>query len=55
MKPILQPDATLLVPARAEAEDGTIGDGMMELRPGEPGYDAWLAELRDDPQPGSVD
>ena len=55
MKPILQPDGALLAPARAEAEDGTLGDGMVELRPGDPDYDAWLRELRDDPQPDSVD
>lgn len=39
MVPKLQPDGTVLVPLRAESPDGTVGDGMIVVRPGEPGYD----------------
>jgi hypothetical protein len=33
----------LMVPARAEHEDGTIGDGVMEILPGHPDYESYLA------------
>jgi hypothetical protein len=29
------------VPVRAEADDGTVGDGLATLAPGDPGFDAW--------------
>lgn len=32
---------TLLVPMRAEADDGTVGDGLVVSHRGEPGYAAW--------------
>jgi hypothetical protein len=35
----------ILIPARAESEDGTIGDGVIEIMPGHPDYDEWLAFL----------
>ena len=35
------PDGRLQVPMRAEAADGTIGDGVVTLAPGDPGFDAW--------------
>lgn len=50
MKPILQPGGALLVPVRVEAQDGTLGDALVLLRPGDPDYAAWLRELRDYPQ-----
>jgi hypothetical protein len=40
----LLPDGTLLVPMRAEGPDGEIGDGLVPLAPGAPGYERWLAE-----------
>lgn len=36
-------DGRLLVPARAEGDDGMIGDGMVTIGPGDPGYDEWIA------------
>lgn len=42
--PRLLADGTLLVPFRAEGPGDEIGDGMVELRPGEPGYERALAE-----------
>lgn len=39
----------LLVLGRFEAPDGTVGDGMMELAPGDPGYNAWDDWLPKDP------
>ena len=44
------PDGDLMVPARAESDDGVIGDGMVRVSPGEPLYEAWLAEVNDDPE-----
>lgn len=32
---------TLRVPMRAEADDGTVGDALVVLRRGEPGFDDW--------------
>jgi hypothetical protein len=40
------PDGTVIAPMRAEADDGTIGDGVQLYRPGDPGYDEALAEAR---------
>lgn len=31
----------LRVPRRAEGPNGTIGDGMVEIGPEDPEYDAW--------------
>lgn len=38
------PDGTLLVPMRAEDDDGTVGDALVPCSPGEDGYDKHLAE-----------
>ncbi len=35
------PDGRLEVPARAETEDGLIGDGMQTISPDHPDYAAW--------------
>jgi hypothetical protein len=34
----------LLIPARAESSDGTLGDSMVEIGPDHPDYAKWLAE-----------
>jgi len=39
----------LLVLGRFEAPDGTVGDGMVELAPGDVGYEAWDTYLPKDP------
>jgi hypothetical protein len=39
-------NGNLLVPARAESDDGgVIGDGMVEIGPDDPDYDEWVREL----------
>lgn len=38
------PDGRIRVPKRAEA-DGVVGDGAVEVGPGDPDYDAWDAWL----------
>ena len=43
------PDGRIEAPMRAEADDGTIGDGVAVLAPGDPGFaewDRWLAGKR---------
>lgn len=35
-----------MVPRRAEAEDGTIGDAWVELSPNDPDYDQILAWIK---------
>jgi hypothetical protein len=45
MFPFLENDK-VWVPIRAEADDGTLGDGWVKLKPGEAGYPevlAWIA------------
>jgi hypothetical protein len=38
------PNGNLLVPKRAETEDGNfIGDGMVEVEPGTPEYEMWIS------------
>jgi hypothetical protein len=38
-------DGTLRVPQSLSSEDGRlIGNAYVELEPGDPGYDQWLAE-----------
>jgi hypothetical protein len=37
-------NGNLLVPARAEG-DGVVGDGAVELAPGDPQYDEWVEWL----------
>ena len=39
------PNGKLLVPRRAESEDGTIGDSVEEIGPGHPDYRAWMEWL----------
>lgn len=39
---------TLLVPMRAEGEDGLIGDSAVEIGPDHPDYEKWVAELSDE-------
>ncbi len=41
MKVIRLPNGNLLVPLRAESEDGTGGDGMVEVEAGTPEYEEW--------------
>ena len=38
------PNGNLLIPKRAEDEEGLgiVGDGMVEVEPGDPEYDLWL-------------
>jgi hypothetical protein len=36
----------ILVPKRAEGPDGTIGDGLVWLTPGDPDYDMWDRHLK---------
>lgn len=43
------PNGHLLVLGRFEAPDGTAGDGMVEMAPGDEGYEAWDAYLPLDP------
>jgi hypothetical protein len=40
------PNGKIRVPMRAEAPDGTIGDGMVDLAPGDSGYARWDEYLR---------
>lgn len=50
MKAERLPDGRIRVPARAEAEDGTIGDGMDVIDHDDPRYQAWsdyLDTIRD--------
>jgi hypothetical protein len=42
LPPRLLPDGKLRVPARAEAADGTIGDGVKDIGPDDPDYERWL-------------
>ncbi|MBB2909042.1 hypothetical protein FHS43_000288 [Streptosporangium becharense] len=38
-------DGTLRVPQTVSSDDGRlIGNAYVEIRPGDPGYDRWLAE-----------
>lgn len=46
MKVTRNPDGTLTVPMRAEA-DGVIGDGLVTIGPDHPDYQAWDEWLRD--------
>lgn len=36
------PDGRVQVPVRAVADDGTVGDGVAILGPGDDGYDEWV-------------
>lgn len=38
------PNGNLLIPKRAESDDGMIGDGMIEIDPSHPDFEMWLAE-----------
>jgi hypothetical protein len=40
------PNGHLLVPKRAvDEKTGTIGDGLVEIGPGDPEYEAWVRYL----------
>lgn len=43
-------DNTLTIPARAETDDGAIGDGLDTIGPDDPRYEVWDAWLRRDPE-----
>lgn len=43
MRPYLREDGLIAVPMRAEAEDGTVGDGVRLVHPGTPEYEALAA------------
>lgn len=40
-------DGTLLVPIRAESE-ATVGDALLEVRPGDPNYETYLSNYEDE-------
>lgn len=40
------PDGRICAPARAVAEDGTLGDGVVYLGPTDPAWPVWDAYLR---------
>lgn len=40
-------DGTLIVPMRAEAK-GTIGDGIIEVKPNDPEYKKYLKQYEDE-------
>jgi len=46
MRAKILPNGKLLVPLRAEAADGTIGDGLAEIDPQHPEYARWYEYLR---------
>lgn len=35
------PDGRLLIPVRAESDDGTVGTGLLEIGPDDPRFAAW--------------
>ncbi|MFN0182393.1 MAG: hypothetical protein ACKVQR_01110 [Aquabacterium sp.] len=41
----MQPDGTLRMQLRAVADDGTIGEMLMIVKPGEEGYDGYVQHL----------
>jgi hypothetical protein len=49
------PNGDLLVPVRAESEDGTLGDALAVIAAAHPDYAAWLpfvrGEATDDERP----
>ena len=48
MDAIRFPNGNLIVPRRAESEDGqTVGDGFEEIGPDHPDYEPWLAFMRE--------
>lgn len=42
MDAIKLPNGNLLIPMRAESDDGVVGDGMVEVEPGTEEYEEWL-------------
>ena len=47
------PDGRIEAPARAETDDGLIGDGVVVLGPSDPMFDEWSAWLdRHEPDAG---
>jgi len=43
------PNGNLLVPMRAESEESTIGDAMVEIGPDHPDYAKWDLWLKKNP------
>ena len=41
------PDGRIVVPKRAEGEDGTIGDAMVPIGPDDPDYEGWDTMLKE--------
>jgi hypothetical protein len=50
MKAFLLPNGNMLVPLRAEGPGGIIGDGLIEVGPSNPEFDAWLKWAVEAPQ-----
>lgn len=48
MKAYRLPNGNMMVPKRAESDAGHLGDGMIEVKPGSPDYQAWLPYLQVD-------
>lgn len=46
MDAIRLPNGRLLVPRRVEGPGGTVGDGQVEVGPGDPDYEAWATYYR---------
>lgn len=47
MRAILLPNGRIRIPRRAESEDGrTLGDGVVDIGPGDESYTEWLAWLQ---------
>jgi len=42
MNAILMPNDRMLIPMRAESDNGDIGDGWIEIGPDDPRYEEWL-------------
>lgn len=47
MEPFFQDDGSVAVPMRAEADDGTAGEGVRVVAPGEPDYEDLLAQAEE--------
>jgi len=46
LEPYRTPDGTVMIPRRAESEDGqVVGVGFDELQPGDEQYDDWIGYL----------
>lgn len=45
MEPRQLDNGNILIPVRMEGPNGEIGDGMVEIEPGDPEFGLWQAEL----------